>query len=125
MRNIVMICSLLLATASVSAQITFWGTSRTNMYDAETQTWIEDTIISFVADQYDYNEIDMISTIQEEWGDEEGSYPVNYFCLWKNGQKVNENQIYWASRCTSGMNHWSHIGIMWWVLTVSSGIHIA
>lgn len=94
MRNIVMICSLLLATASVSAQITFWGTSRTNMYDAETQTWIEDTIISFVADQYDYNEIDLISTIQEEWGDEEGSYPVNYFCLWKNGQKVNENQIY-------------------------------
>lgn len=87
MKNILTICTLLLATASINAQITFWGVGMTHIYNQETQTWTNDSLVSCVVDQYDYNEIDMISSQVEEW------YGTDiyrtYLCLWKQGQIIS------------------------------------
>ena len=88
MKKVAMICSLLLASIGLTAQITFWGTGIVRKYDSQSQSYFYDTIKSCVVDQYDYNDIDMISSQQQKWYGSEDY--LTYLCLWKNGERVNK-----------------------------------
>lgn len=85
MRKIVTI-SLLLLAFTMNAQITFWGTGVGRVYDPATQSTVFDTI-SCVVNQYEYSEVDLISSRQEEMYGKE--YNRTYLCLWKEGQIID------------------------------------
>lgn len=86
MKNILTICSLLFVSASINAQITFWGVGVKNVYDSVAQTYKFDPFSPCIVDQYDYDDVDMISSQQEKWSGDENY--LTYLCLWKNGQSV-------------------------------------
>ncbi len=94
MKKRVLVLSLLIITMYLNAQITFFGSRWERVYNTETQSRDKDSIISFVADQYNYDEIDMISSRQEEMYPYDGSSFLNSLCLWKNNSMVNDSYFY-------------------------------
>lgn len=90
MKKIYILLSLLITSVCLNAQITFWGSSWERVFNTETQARDKDTILSYVADQYNYDEIDMISSQLQEMYPYDGSKFFNYLCLWKNGEIIND-----------------------------------
>lgn len=88
MKKSISLFAALLMVSGVCAQITFWGSGMMSYYNQETQQ-LFDSLTVFVADQYDYNQVDSISLKPQ------ASQSYYQLQLWKDNQLVNNyyNQL--------------------------------
>ncbi|MBQ7631896.1 MAG: RagB/SusD family nutrient uptake outer membrane protein [Paludibacteraceae bacterium] len=88
MKKSIFFFAALLWVSGVYAQITFWGTGNVSSYNAETQQ-VEESVKAFVADQYEYQEVDSVSLKPQ------ASNSYYALQLWKNKKLVNNytNQL--------------------------------